>query len=622
MNNPYSMIIVTLVALLCGNIHAAEGVFVECESFQERGGWVLDQQFMDEMGSPYLLAHGMGVPVADASTTVEIPENGIWNVYVRTFNWTSPWTDAEGPGRFRVRIGNKTLKPILGSKGNSWFWQYAGAVRIKAGTVTLALQDLTGFEGRCDAVYLTKEAIAPPDDPKQLERFRRISLGLPDIPSNKESFDFVVVGAGIAGICAAVSAARNGLRVALVNDRPVLGGNNSSEVRVHLGGAIEVGPYPALGRMQREFGHSKEGNARPAENYEDEKKQSFIENEPNIMLFASCRAVGVEKEGPFIKSVTIRNIETSRETLLEAPLFADCTGDGTVGYMAGADYRYGREAQSEFGESLAPETADNFVLGASVQWYSSPPGKPSKFPVFDIGLNFNDRSVQKVTMGEWTWETGMLHDMISRFEYIRDYGMAVIYSNWSYLKNHLGLYPDRSLEWVAYIAGKRESRRLLGDYIYKQDDIEKAVFHEDATFATTWSIDLHFADPENTEFFPGEEFKTKTVHNRIYPAAVPYRCLYSRNVGNLFMAGRNISVTHVALGTTRVMRTCGMAGEVVGLAASICKRRGAVPRDVYRYWFPDLRELMEKGAAVSGELPDNQKFNISTPLDSPRLLTK
>lgn len=616
------MIIVALVALLCGNIHAAEGVFVECESFQERGGWVLDQQFMDEMGSPYLLAHGMGVPVADASTTVEIPENGIWNVYVRTFNWTSPWTDAEGPGRFQVRIGNKTLKPILGSKGNSWFWQYAGAVRIKAGTVTLALQDLTGFEGRCDAVYLTKEAIAPPDDPKQLERFRRISLGLPDIPSNKESFDFVVIGAGIAGICAAVSAARNGLRVALVNDRPVLGGNNSSEVRVHLGGTIEVGPYPALGRMQREFGHSKEGNARPAENYEDEKKQSFIENEPNIMLFASCRAVGVEKEGPFIKSVTIRNIETSRETLLEAPLFADCTGDGTVGYMAGADYRYGREAQSEFGESLAPETADNFVLGASVQWYSSPPGKPSKFPVFDIGLNFNDRSVQKVTMGEWTWETGMLHDMISRFEYIRDYGMAVIYSNWSYLKNHLGLYPDRSLEWVAYIAGKRESRRLLGDYIYKQDDIEKAVFHEDATFATTWSIDLHFADPENTEFFPGEEFKTKTVHNRIYPAAVPYRCLYSRNVGNLFMAGRNISVTHVALGTTRVMRTCGMAGEVVGLAASICKRRGAVPRDVYRYWFPDLRELMEKGAAVSGELPDNQKFNISTPLDSPRLLTK
>lgn len=622
MNNPYSMIIVALVALLCGNIHAAEGVFVECESFQERGGWVLDQQFMDEMGSPYLLAHGMGVPVADASTTVEIPENGIWNVYVRTFNWTSPWTDAEGPGRFRVRIGYKTLKPILGSKGNSWFWQYAGAVRIKAGTVTLALQDLTGFEGRCDAVYLTKEAIAPPDDPKQLERFRRISLGLPDIPSNKESFDFVVVGAGIAGICAAVSAARNGLRVALVNDRPVLGGNNSSEVRVHLGGTIEVGPYPALGRMQREFGHSKEGNARPAENYEDEKKQSFIENEPNIMLFASCRAVEVEKEGSFIKSVTIRNIETSRETLLEAPLFADCTGDGTVGYMAGADYRYGREAQSEFGESLAPETADNFVLGASVQWYSSPPGKPSKFPVFDIGLNFNDRSVQKVTMGEWTWETGMLHDMISRFEYIRDYGMAVIYSNWSYLKNHLGLYPDRSLEWVAYIAGKRESRRLLGDYIYKQDDIEKAVFHEDATFATTWSIDLHFADPENTEFFPGEEFKTKTVHNRIYPAAVPYRCLYSRNVGNLFMAGRNISVTHVALGTTRVMRTCGMAGEVVGLAASICKRRGAVPRDVYRYWFPDLRELMEKGAAVSGELPDNQKFNISTPLDSPRLLTK
>ena len=255
-----------------------------------------------------------------------------------------------------------------------------------------------------------------------------------------------------------------------------------------------------------------------------------------------------------------------------------------------------------------------------MQWYSRETEGRSRFPEFNYGVTFTDESAQRVTNGEWTWETGMQHDMITEFEYIRDYGLMVIYSNWSYLKNHLGLYPERALDWVAYVSGKRESRRLMGDYIFKQDDIDKNVFHEDATFATTWSIDLHFPDPEITKYFPGEEFKTQTVHNRIYPVAVPYRCLYSRNVGNLFMAGRNISVTHVALGTTRVMRTCGMAGEVVGLAASVCNRHGALPRDVYRYYLNELQELMRKGAAVEGPLPDNQKQNRIGPLKHPRLL--
>lgn len=611
-------LLVVFFLLFAAGAFAKEGIFVECESFSDPGGWVVDQQFMDKMGSPYLLAHGMGVAVKDASTVVNIPEKGTWNVYVRTYNWTSPWSTKDGPGRFQIKLGKKTLKAVLGTKGNAWEWQYAGSVKLAAGNVILSLHDLTGFDGRCDAVFLSQDAVAPPDGGEELVRFRREAFGIPDVPSEKANYDFVVIGGGISGMCAAVAAARQGLQVALVNDRPVLGGNNSSEIRVHLGGTIEVGPYPALGRMQREFGHSIKGNAQPAENYEDWKKQSFIDNEPNVRLYAGYRAVRVTKNGSSIKSVVVQNIHTSGEILLEAPVFADCTGDGTIGYLAGADYRYGREARWEFGESLAPEEADSFVMGASVQWYSGE-GRRA-FPLFEYGLNFNDESVQRVTMGEWTWETGMLHDMTTDFEYVRDYGMAVIYSNWSYLKNRLGLYPDRSLEWVAYIAGKRESRRLIGDYIYKQDDIEKAVFHEDATFATTWSIDLHFPDPENSKYFPGEEFKTKTVHNRIFPAAVPYRCLYSRNVDNLFMAGRNISVTHVALGTTRVMRTCGMAGEVVGLAASVCHSRNAQPRDVYRYWFDDLRELMKKGAAIPGPLPDNQHFNEQPSLPSPRLL--
>lgn len=613
--------LILAVALSLPSVCFAQGpVFVECESFAEKGGWCLDQQFMDEMGSPYLIAHGMGVPVADASTEIEIPAAGAWNVYVRTYNWTSPWSSKEGPGKFQVKVGKTTLKTVLGSKGNAWEWQHAGSLKLKAGKTRLTLHDLSGFDGRCDAVYLSREAVAPPSEGAALTAFRRSALGIPDQPSVRESFDFVVVGGGIAGMCAAVAAARQGVKVALVNDRPVLGGNNSAEIRVHLGGNIEVGPYPALGRMQREFGHTRRGNAQPAEYYEDERKQSFVDAEPNIKLFPGFRAVSVNKNGSKISGVVIRNIASAEEILLEAPLFADCTGDGTVGFLAGADYRYGREASSEFGESLAPEKADSIVMGASVQWYSKATGKKSKFPVFDYGLGFDENSAEKVTMGEWTWETGMNRDMLHEFEYIRDYGMAVIYSNWSCLKNKMGLYPDRALDWVAYISGKRESRRLMGDYIFKQDDIDKGVFHEDATFASSWSIDLHFPDPENSVHFLGKEFKASTVHHRIYPAAVPYRCLYSRNVDNLFMAGRNISVTHVALGTTRVMRTCGMAGEVVGMAASICRKHDASPRQLYWYWLPELQEMMRKGAAVEGDLPDTQNFNQVGPLPAPRLV--
>ena len=596
---------------------SSEGIFVECESFSRTGGWVNDQQFMDEMGSPYLLAHGLGNPVEDACTEIEIPEQGTWHVWARTYNWTSPWSSKEGPGKFKVGLGGKLLANTLGCTGSRWEWQYAGKIKLKAGRTTLQLHDLSGFDGRCDAVWLSTSNTAPAEPTAAM---RNRLLGLPDNPP-VANYDFVVTGGGISGMCAAVAAARQGLKVALVNDRPVLGGNNSAEVRVHLGGTIEVEPYPALGRMQREFGHSKKGNAQPAANYEDDKKQAWIDAEENIDLYSSCRAIAVNKtEENIIASVLVKNVLNSQETLLEAPLFADCTGDGTVGFLAGADYRYGREAASEFGESLAPEEADNYVLGASVQWYSRADGKPSRFPVFEYGLNFNDSSVEKVTMGEWTWETGMLHDMTSEFEYIRDYGLAVIYSNWSWLKNRMGLYADRSLDWVAYVSGKRESRRLMGDYILKQDDIEKAVHHEDATFATTWSIDLHSPDLANTANFPGEEFKTKTVHNRIYPAAVPYRCLYSRNIDNLFMAGRDISVSHVALGTTRVMRTCGMAGEVVGLAASVCHAHDALPRAVYRNYLSELQELMRKGAAKPGPLPDNQKFNEQKSLPAPRLL--
>ena len=600
------------------------GVLVEAESFRDKGGWAVDQQFMDQMGSPYLIAHGMGKPVADAVTTVEFPETGTYRVYVRTFNWVAPWYDGEGPGKFALRVGSRKLSATLGCTGSEWMWQCAGKVSVRKGPVSVSLTDLSGFDGRCDAVYFTtEEGDVPPSGSAELAAFRKRMLGIPATPQTAESFDFVVVGGGIAGMCAAAAASRLGCSVALVNDRPVLGGNNSSEIRVHLGGVIELGPNEGLGRMIREFGHSREGNARPAENYEDAKKSAFIAGEQNVKLFSSCRAVVVNKEGDRIKSVIVRHIETGEETTLEAPLFADCTGDGTVGFLAGADYRMGRESRDEFGETLAPETADRMTMGSSVQWYSVDTGRKTSFPTFSYGVEFNAENCERVTMGEWKWETGMNLDQIRDFERIRDYGLLVIYSNWSFLKNGLkdnAKYRNRELGWVAYVAGKRESRRLLGDYVLKQDDIDKNVFHEDASFTATWDIDLHFPDSLNSVRFPGREFKAATKHIHIYPHAVPYRCLYSRNVDNLFMAGRNISVTHVALGTVRVMRTTGMMGEVVGMAASLCRKYDASPRLIYQKHLGELRRLMREGVGRKEGIPDNQKFNTGGSLKAPRAL--
>ena len=615
----YWMVRLSALVLLAGSlsVQAAE-LFVEAESFTQKGGWVVDQQFMDLMGSPYLLAHGMGVPVADAATEVEFPETGDYYVYVRTYNWTAPWKKGEGPGKFSLMVGGKQLSSPLGAEGESWMWQAAGKVKVRQQKTLLRLHDLTGFDGRCDALYFTTEANQmPPSAAEELASFRRKALNLPDIPPIKEGYDLVVVGGGVAGISAAVSAARLGCKVALVNDRPVLGGNNSSEVRVHLGGRIESGLYKELGNLQKEFGPTRGGNAQPADYYEDDKKAAIVAAEPNITLYANYRAVDVQMEGQVIRGVVVKQIESGQELSLRAPLFSDCTGDGTVGYLAGADYRMGRESRDEFGESTAPEKADQMTMGASVQWYSEETKQASAFPHFSYGVEFNEANCEKVTMGEWTWETGMNRDQIRDFEQIRDYGLLVVYSNWSYLKNRMkenDLYRNRKLGWVAYVSGKRGSRRLMGDYILKEDDLRRHVVHEDGTATSTWSIDLHYPDPKNTEHFPGTEFKSIAEHITIYPYPIPYRCLYSRNVENLFMAGRDISVTHVALGTVRVMRTTGMMGEVVGMAASLCKQHHIRPRAVYQHHLEELKALMRVGVGKQG-LPNNQQYNEGSTLD-------
>ncbi len=582
---------------------SADTILLEAESFEDPGGWVVDQQFMDQMGSPFLLAHGLGVPVKDAVTKVRFSSTGKYRIWVRTRDWVAPWKAPGAPGRFQLLINDKPLKTVFGTEGADWHWQDGGTVEITNKQAKISLHDLTGFEGRCDAVVFSSDTnFTPPNESEVLKSFRRKLLGLPDAPEDAGRYDLVVVGGGIAGTCTAVSAARLGLQVALIQNRPVLGGNNSSEVRVHLNGRINLPPHPALGNVVKELDSGKRGNAQPASNYDDKKKLRVVGAEKNIHLFLNTHAYKVEKRGNRITAIFAKNIVTGKELCFEAPLFADCTGDGSIGYLAGADYRYGREGRDETGESLAPEKPDRMTMGASVQWYSEQHMAPSTFPDCPWALQFSEQSCHQLSRGDWNWETGLNRNQITEFEYIRDYGFRAVYGNWAFLKNKThrkAWYANRKLEWVAYIAGKRESRRLLGDVILQQQDIQEKKEFPDAFVTTTWTIDLHYPDPKNTKYFPGEEFRSIAKFTRIDPYPIPYRCFYSRNIDNLMMAGRCISVTHVALGTVRVMRTCGMMGEVVGMAASLCKKRNTDPRGVYHDHLDELKELAKRGVGKS-----------------------
>ena len=574
-------------------------LLIEAESFADLGGWVVDQQFMDVMGSPFLLAHGMGIPVKDATTTVRFPKTGTYHLWVRTREWSGCKDTDMAPGKFSVLINREPVDVVFGTHGTEWHWQYGGSVDIQEVQVHLSLHDLTGFDGRCDALLFSDDPdLEIPNKDPEMAQFRRTLSGAGDgVPERLTGYDLVVAGAGIAGICAAVAAARKGLKVALIQNRPLTGGNNSSEVRVQLGGRIKEEPFPGLGNAVDQLDPHFRQNARQAFRYKDELKMKIVTDEPNIDLFLNMQATDVGmKEKDVIGSVVGQDVITGKRYEFHAPLFADCTGDGAIGYRAGADYRQGREARSETKETLAPKKEDAFTMGSSVMWYSVKRKGTFSFPETPWAVQFTDKTYQKVTRGDWNWELGLGLDQIKDAEAIRDYGFRVIFGNWSYLKNRAKEkeeYLNSRLEWVSFVAGKRESRRFMGDVVLRQQDIEKPESWDDSCILTTWSIDLHY--PIKMKGFKEAPFRTIARKKKISPYLIPYRCLYSRNIKNLFLAGRNISVTHVALGTVRVMRTTGLMGEAVGMAASVCRRHGVLPREVYACHLNELLESLKKG---------------------------
>ncbi|WP_263730730.1 FAD-dependent oxidoreductase [Cellulomonas sp. SG140] len=431
--------------------------------------------------------------------------------------------------------------------------------------------------------------------------------------------DVVVVGGGLAGVCAAVAAARLGASVALVNNRPVLGGNSSSEVRVWVCGATAHGNQ----RWARESGivgelylenqfRNPEGN--PV--YWDDVVLDAVRRERNLRLFLNTDVREVAASGPaedrHIDSVTGWTMGSELSTRFVAPLFLDCTGDGLVGHLAGARYRLGKEARSEFDEDWAPVQGRREFLGSTLLFYTKDVGHPVKYvaPESAIDIGATPIPVSRViSAGDsgaryWWIEWGGELDLVDDNERIRDELRGVILGIWDHIKNSGQFDADHlTLEWIGNVPGKREYRRFVGDHTLTQNDIlEQRRFPDTVAFGG-WSIDLH---PVAGMYDPGAGAKQR-FSDGIFE--IPYRCLYSTNVSNMLMAGRDVSATHIAFGATRVMATCGAMGEAAGTAAALCVRHGLTPRQLGQDHLAALQQtLLRQDAPVVGvpnEDPDD-----------------
>ncbi len=584
---PLSLLLASVVAPLS----AAEPLFIEAESFASHGGWALDTSFTEIVGSPYLLAHGLGKPVKDATGKVQIPAAGTYKVWVRTKDWVAPWKAAGTPGRFQLLLNGKPLATEFGTEGAEWHWQTGGSIELPAGELQIALHDLTGFDGRCDAILLSNDPSYSPSEGEALAKDRKKWLNPGGKPEEAGEFDLIVCGGGYAGLGAAISAARQSLRVALIQDRFVLGGNGSSEIGVWAMGGTMRGKYPHVGEIVEEFADRAPDSPGSIASFGDAVKETLCRNEKNLTLFLGHFVQGTVMEKDTIKAVTALDVRSGRERTFKGKLFVDCTGHGTVGALAGAKF-----SMLEKGH-----------MGTSNMWFYQQEETASTWPEtpWAISLETGDfphlpKSKSMIDgkpfmKGEWFWESGFDQHPINNLELIRDWNLRALYGAFSAIKK---TDEKAALKWVSHVGGPRESRLLEGDVLLTQDDIVEKKEFPDAFVPTTWDIDLHYPreqyakkTPENP-FISRAQFGKHVDRKAGYP--VPYRCFYSKNIGNLFMAGRNVSVTHEALGTVRVMRTGGMMGEVVGKAAYLAVLNHTSPRGVYEKHLPELTHLVEQ----------------------------
>ncbi|ONI44763.1 pyridine nucleotide-disulfide oxidoreductase [Candidatus Epulonipiscioides gigas] len=424
------------------------------------------------------------------------------------------------------------------------------------------------------------------------------------------NYDFIVVGGGMSGICAAISAARNGAKTALVHNRPVLGGNASSEVKVSINGAGRVGNFRHAmesGTILEILLKNKKFNVGHSFNILDHINWEFVKNEPNIDLYLNTSMTGCTVEDNKIKCITAFQVTTQKEFTLYGTLFCDTTGDANLAYEAGADFTIGREAKSTYNESFAPDVADAHTMGSTLLFTTRDLGKPVKFKrpewAYEITKEYlGKRCVHELSNGYWWCEVG--GDDLSTTEdaeEIRDELIKYAYGIFDYLKNS-GDYPEAEnlmLDWFGAVPGKRESRRIIGDYVLNQNDLQAHTKFPDTVAYGGWSMDDHIIGGIRAKVWE-KAHKNDEGGSIWHPVrdvyTIPYRSLYSRNIENLYAGGRCLSASHMAMSSTRVIGTCSVIGQAIGTAAAVAIKHGILPRGVNDY-MNELQQLLIKDDA-------------------------
>lgn len=410
--------------------------------------------------------------------------------------------------------------------------------------------------------------------------------GSPGIRKLDKRFDVCVVGGGMAGVCAAVAAARNGAKVGLLHERPVLGGNASSEVRMWICGAqgLDCSPNPDLletGIIEEIRLKNMHRNPRGNWSIWDSVIYEIVRDEPNIDLMLNASCMDAQVSAGRVVSVLAWQMTTQTKLNVTADIFVDSSGDGILIPLSGAQFRWGREAAGEFGEDIQPAEADGKTMGLSCLIQTRETKKPCKFVppawanIYETDEDLNNRPHDLRSHNFWWLELGGDMDSIHDAETIKDELLKSAFGIWDHIKNRGDHGADNwDLEWVGFLPGKRESRRYVGDHIMTQTDVRDEGRFDDLIAYGGWPMDDHH--PAGLKH-KGDPTK---FHPAAAPYGIPYRCVYSTNIENLMCAGRNISVTHAALSSTRLMATCSVIGQAVGTAAALAAQEGLSPREV------------------------------------------
>lgn len=577
-------------------------LLIQATDFDDRGGWLLDSQFESEMGAPYLLAHGLGVPVTDARTTVEVVESGAYHVWVRA----KDWVPSHHPGRFTVTIGDHTLTTEFGAGGPGWRWERAGTVRLGAGAQQVILRDLTGFDGRCDAIFLSLDDVPPPDGNTAMARaWRRRLRGLPDAPEPGGEFDVLVVGGGVTGAAGTLAAARVGLRVALVHNRPVLGGNASVEIGLSPRG--ETGPI--VDELSRRHPDG------------DLMARTVLDAEPNVTLFTEHQVFGVLTDERRVTAVDVRDTRTGREYRFSAPLVIDCSGTAIVGLLAGARTLFGNESAAEYHEPTAPAEHLDQHHGHTLFFRTRESDEPAHFPAVPwaqaVAKDYANLSGQLITPGvdngpgpaagrfrtpdpstrrrmlvpaTHFWEYGQWLDPYTQGEEIRDHLLCALYGTFANVKAlEPDTYANLVLDWVAFVAAQGEFRRYLGDYVLTENDIRDHRRFADSAATNSGAFCLHYPIDDDYDFRL-KDWKWDTRDH--LPFDVPLRCLYSADLDNVLMAGKHISVTHIAGSATKFMGNGAQHAIATAATAALCLKYDHTPRQICDDHMDELRQMI------------------------------